>query len=506
MSLFYDLEMTGQELSERLDKVLTNEDAIADVEETKADAADVYNKSEVYTKQQTNAEITAERDRAEAVEATKANAADVYTKTAADEKIAADVLVEKNRAEGVEATKANAEDVYTKTAADAKIAADVLVEKNRAEGVEGGLRTDVGNIQALIPSGATAENKLADKSFVNSSIATNTADYISNDGQPFTSLEQLEAYSGPLTNNDYAFVVSTDAAGNTIYTRYKYNATTETWAVEYVLNNSSFTSEQWAAINSGITAALTGKLSDLPTDAQLTQFLAGKQDVLTFDDVPTQGSNNPVKSGGVYTSVGNEATARAGADSNLQGQIDDIIDATSVLSLTATPNLVQVGVATNIALAAASSIAADAIILKRGDTQLATGSGTSLNATDQLTASAEGTTTYRALFTIGNAHGEKDVTVKAVLPIYYGAGQAYTDAVATTLKESPQGAYNITVANTGDYMFICIPYSMNLSRITMNGWNIPLNPYDSQVIGGHAYKIYKTANAYDAGTYTVVVE
>jgi hypothetical protein len=62
------------------------------------------------------------------------------------------------------------------------------------------------------------------------------------------------------------------------------------------------------------------------------------------------------------------------------------------------------------------------------------------------------------------------------------------------------------VANTGDYMFICIPYSMNLSRITMNGWNIPLNPYDSQVIGGHAYKIYKTANAYDAGTYTVVVE
>ena len=33
--------------------------------------------------------------------------------------------------------------------------------------------------------------------------------------------------------------------------------------------------------------------------------LAGKQNALTFDDTPTNGSNNPVKSGGVYTSVSN---------------------------------------------------------------------------------------------------------------------------------------------------------------------------------------------------------
>lgn len=31
----------------------------------------------------------------------------------------------------------------------------------------------------------------------------------------------------------------------------------------------------------------------------------GKQDVLTFDDVPTAGSNNPVKSGGVYDAIPN---------------------------------------------------------------------------------------------------------------------------------------------------------------------------------------------------------
>ena len=121
-------------------------------------------------------------------------------------------------------------------------------------------------ITELIPAQATPQNQLADKNFVNSSVATNTANYISDNGQPFQSVEDLEAYTGTLTNNDYAFVVGTDSAGNTTYTRYKYNANTQTWAAEYVLNNSSFTAEQWAAISSGITAMLVQKLSDLPTE------------------------------------------------------------------------------------------------------------------------------------------------------------------------------------------------------------------------------------------------
>ena len=100
--------------------------------------------------------------------------------------------------------------------------------------------------------------------FVNSSIATNTANYISNNGEPFTSVEQLEAYSGPVTNNDYAFVTGTDSEGNTYYDRYKatVNGSSVTWALEYRLNNSSFTAAQWSAINSGITSALVAKIHE----------------------------------------------------------------------------------------------------------------------------------------------------------------------------------------------------------------------------------------------------
>lgn len=119
-----------------------------------------------------------------------------------------------------------------------------------------GLRTELDSIEAKIPAQASSQNQLADKNFVNSTVGTNTAYYISNNGEPFTSFAQLLAYSGTITNNDYAFVIGTDGAGNTTYTRYKYNSSTQQWAEEYVLNNSSFTSAQWAAISSGITALL----------------------------------------------------------------------------------------------------------------------------------------------------------------------------------------------------------------------------------------------------------
>jgi len=117
--------------------------------------------------------------------------------------------------------------------------------------LDGRITTNTNNISTInskIPNQASNSNQLADKDFVNSSIATNTANFIGT----FNSVAELEAYTGTLTNNDYAFVATTDTAGNTLYDRYKYNADTQEWMFEYELNNSSFTATQWASINSGI--------------------------------------------------------------------------------------------------------------------------------------------------------------------------------------------------------------------------------------------------------------
>lgn len=154
------------------------------------------------------------------------------------------------------------------------LAEQIAAEVQARQGADADLQTLIDAILAKIPSAATAQNQLADQAFVNSSIASNTGSLITDNGQPWSSLADLEAYSGTLHNNDYAFVVTTDQQGNTIYNRYKYNASTQTWGFEYALNNSSFTAAQFAAINSGITAALVTKLGDLPNATELAQQIS----------------------------------------------------------------------------------------------------------------------------------------------------------------------------------------------------------------------------------------
>lgn len=137
----------------------------------------------------------------------------------------------------------------------------------------------ISTIEGKIPSAASSSNQLTDKNYVDNSIATNTANYISDNGRPFQSLADLEAYSGPLTNNDYAFVETVDSAGNDIYTRYKYNASTEQWAEEYTITNPYFTSGQWAAINSGIAANDVTQIGTNKTD--IATLTTSKQDALS---------------------------------------------------------------------------------------------------------------------------------------------------------------------------------------------------------------------------------
>ena len=117
-----------------------------------------------------------------------------------------------------------------------------------------------------------SENAVQNKAiynFVNSSVATNTAYFRGT----FNSVAELEAYSGELTNNDYAFVVGTDTAGNTVYNRYKYNGSA--WAFEYALNNSSFTAAEWATIQSGLTASDKTQIGTNTSDISTLQQQMG---------------------------------------------------------------------------------------------------------------------------------------------------------------------------------------------------------------------------------------
>lgn len=150
-------------------------------------------------------------------------------------------------------------------------------------------KNNITNIQNVIPSQATSSNQLADKNFVNSSIATNTANFIGT----FNSVAELEAYSGTLTNNDYAFVVGTDTAGNTVYNRYKYTTATTPagWEFEYALNNSSFTADQWAAINSGVTSSTVSTAESALQPNDNISELINNAGYITSSDIPVTSVN-----------------------------------------------------------------------------------------------------------------------------------------------------------------------------------------------------------------------
>jgi len=128
------------------------------------------------------------------------------------------------------------------------------------------LETSVATIEGKIPSEASSSNKLADKEFVNSSIATNTATFRGTSAKNLTEAQFLAWANGlTKTKNDYVFWDTVDTDGNTIFKRYKYDGTN--WVYEYTLNNSSFTASQWSTINSGLTSSDKTKLDGIEDGA-----------------------------------------------------------------------------------------------------------------------------------------------------------------------------------------------------------------------------------------------
>lgn len=133
------------------------------------------------------------------------------------------------------------------------------------------LESDVSTIKSKIPSEATDSNKLADKSFVNSSIATATATFRGT----YDSVDDLDDITVK-DLNDYAFIKVMDSSQPSQvkqYDKYKYNGSA--WVFEYTLNNSSFTSAQWNTINSGLTST---SLNSYSTTSEMNTAISNHHD------------------------------------------------------------------------------------------------------------------------------------------------------------------------------------------------------------------------------------
>jgi hypothetical protein len=139
---------------------------------------------------------------------------------------------------------------------------------------------DVATINWKIPSAATSSNQLADKNYVDDSINSVTAYYITKDaqGNQWATRAELFAattfYSGWVvrvpTKNDYTIVLADEQHDNAT-TRYIYN---NGWEYQYTVNETALTQAQLDALNSWITS---GKVS---TYDWYASDIADKQDEL----------------------------------------------------------------------------------------------------------------------------------------------------------------------------------------------------------------------------------
>lgn len=176
---------------------------------------------------------------------------------------------------------------------------DYFPEEGSSSGGGGLSRTEIqAMIDASIPTLDTAmsstsrngvENRVI-KEFVNSSIASSTGTFRGT----FDSIDELNAYSGDKKNNDYAYVVTKDAAGLSKQSKYKYVADTDTWTFEYDINNTTFTAAQTAAINSGITDTGVAKITSNETAiGELNTKVTNHEDTMTKASAHIIDKKNP---------------------------------------------------------------------------------------------------------------------------------------------------------------------------------------------------------------------
>lgn len=151
-------------------------------------------------------------------------------------------------------------DATSKKYVEDRLSAEVTTLVTRISGDE----ADIDAIEAKIPAQATSSNQLADKEFVRTTVATNAAEFLgtyslsdlgltfpSTNAQISTALGQ-RAWSPAPTVNDYVFVSIDDPVTQGVDENRRFKYTSTGWLYEYTLNNSAFTTAQWAAINSGI--------------------------------------------------------------------------------------------------------------------------------------------------------------------------------------------------------------------------------------------------------------
>ena len=96
-----------------------------------------------------------------------------------------------------------------------------------------------------------------------------------------------------------------------------------------------------------------------------------------------------------------------------------------------------------------------------------------------------------------------------VLPVYMGfagasdaAGLAITELSKYAPLASPAGTYKIKNNADGIYLWLCVPDTMTINKVTSSGFTVPMREVQTGQTELGGYKCYRSSNAIVAGEYT----
>lgn len=199
---------------------------------------------------------------------------------------------------------------------------------------------------------------------------------------------------------------------------------------------------------------------------------------------------------------------------NLISQVSEIDKTVFPLyvNFTISPTIVEAGTSTSVTLNWNATLKNESI----NNVADFTLNDTSVKGITSKAETITDTTPTTKTYTLVTSYNGRSNTTKANLSIvgamYFGFDAAnavdslnVTSLNKQSLKISPNGTYTLNNGISGNYMWLCIPNNMNISKVTMGGFDVPMEAAATKAVGAITYKCYRSSNALLNGSYTILI-
>lgn len=141
---------------------------------------------------------------------------------------------------------------------------------------------------------------------------------------------------------------------------------------------------------------------------------------------------------------------------------------------------------------------------------------TSVNGTTSKTETITDTTPTTKTYTLVTSYNGRSNTSKANLSVvgamYFGFDAADNVSNLTinalgkqNLKTTANGTYTLQNSVSGHYMWLCVPNNMSINRVTLNGFDVPMEAVATKTLGSITYKCYRSSNALVNRSFTIII-